>query len=508
MKKTTRTIFKTSLATSLAVVATGSAGVMAAGAPYTFVGSDTITEVVKDSINGCVHDGICTAGQLTYSNTGSGAAENALLATIPTQRIAPMSRNFKSGVLTAHSGWAPAQKNIIGLDAAVIVERTTGGTGYRRAANIAAALDPDQVNFPHHAAVDTLLGLLLGGKGGLGDTASCSAPERLAAYDQLLTMTPGTTQITHFYRRDDRSGTADTMKEKLRIQRFCNGRSPGVTGIADDNMATGNDDSDPIRRVCPNSDSTLNPTPCTLYPATTRCTHELQGDACTQGLVVSLSQSDPGQADITTSIAYRVSHDQSAQTLGFGGREASRRFGNSAASINTISPSDPGVRGDVYLLSRRLYVNFSDQVVGFGRTPARTADDIAQETAEEALYSWITDPDVGGRGLVDPILVAHGFLPCIGNGGVPSGSNNLCSKQIPPPAAETTPKQCIPPGVNGNGTDICCADPTVLSTSGTPCAAFPCAAANAACLGTGQGNCCNAGTTGCTDQGDGTSACN
>jgi hypothetical protein len=52
MKKTTRTFFKTSLATSLAVVATGSAGVMAA-APWAFVGSDTLTEVVRDAIAQC-----------------------------------------------------------------------------------------------------------------------------------------------------------------------------------------------------------------------------------------------------------------------------------------------------------------------------------------------------------------------------------------------------------------------------------------------------------------------
>jgi hypothetical protein len=410
--------------------------------------------------------------------------------------------------LSAHPGWNPQQKNIIGLDAAVIVERTTGPSGYRRAGSIAAALDPDQTDFPNHAAVDTLLGLLLGGKGGLGDTASCSDPARLAAYDALVSMTPGTTQITHFYRRDDRSGTADTMKEKLRVQRFCNGRSPGVTGVADDNMAAGNDDSDPIRRVCPSVDSTLNPTPCTLYPTTTRCTHEAQGDACTQGLVVSLSQLDPGQADITTSIAYRVSHDQSAQTLGFSGREGSRRFGNAAASINTISPSDFSVRGDKYLLSRRLYVNWSDQVVGFGRAGGLTADDTAQETAEENLFSWITDPDVGGRFVVDPLLVAHGFLPCVGNGGEPSGGGNLCSKQIPPPPAETTPKQCIPAGVNGNGTDWCCST-AATSTSGVACPALPCAVANAACYGAGAGNCCGAaGDTVCADQGDGTFACN
>jgi hypothetical protein len=274
-------------------------------------------------------------------------------------------------------------------------------------------------------------------------------------------------------------------------------------------MATGNDDSDPIRRICPNAEpGVLNPTPCTLWPTTTRCTHEAQGDACTQGLVVSLSQFDPNQADITTSIAFRVNHDGSAQTLGFSGREGSRRFGNAAANINTNAPSDFNVRGDAYLLARRLYTNFSDQVVGFGRSPARTADDIAQETAEEALYDWMTNPDTGGRFNVDPLLTAHGFLPCMPTRGAePSGTSNLCSKQVPPPAAEVTPKQCIPQGVNGNGSDLCCDGSA--SVASTPCPNLPCAVANAACWGSGAGNCCGGtGDSVCTDQGDGNFGCN
>jgi hypothetical protein len=505
MKKHARTVLKTTLATSLAVVATGSAGVMAAG-PYTFVGSDTLTEVVRDSITQ-------SSSALIYNNTGSGAAEKALLAAIPTQRIAPMSRNFTQdlvgnaystpAVVGSHPGWAPKLKNIIGLDAAVMVEKAVA-SNYSACPDVAAALDPDTVNFPHHAEVNTMLGLILGGKDGLGDTASCSHPDRLAALDSLAGCFSGivTGYIEHFYRRDDRSGTADTMKEKLRIKRFCSGRAPGLVANLDNNMA--NDDSDPIRRKCIGAGSSYAQTPCTLYPATTPCTAGQAG--CTQGLVVALSQSDPSMPDITTSIARRVRLDNNNSTVGFAGREAARQTGNTNPTLSGIGSSDYNTRTNNYLLSRRLFINWSDKLVGTGRL---NADDIAQEAQEEALFDWMTNTDAGnGRFNVDPILVAHGFLPCTDDFTDPQGSGNLCSVQVPPPPAETTPKQCIPAGALGNGSDICCADPTIASTNNVACPAFPCAKLNSACTGSGRGNCCVADATTCTDQGDGNFACN
>jgi hypothetical protein len=333
MKKTTRTFFKTSLATSLAVVATGSAGVMAA-APYTFIGSDTMTEVTRDSITQCQSaGGLCTPNSLTYLNTGSGAGESALLAAVPTQRIAPMSRNFKASVLTAHPNWTPGLQNIIGLDAAVIVEKNAA-SGFSKCPNLTAALDSAA---PGKAQVDTLIGLVLGGKDGAGDHVACSHPDRLAAVDALAACFGGISFIDHFYRRDDRSGTTDTMKERFRIQRFCNGRAPGLLSGLDNNLA--NDDADPIRRTCVAAAAgTYAKTACTLYPAYTSCT---AGEAnCTQGLVVALSENDPGMPDITTTIARRVRLDANNQTVGFAGREASRQTGNAAPNINTVSPNN------------------------------------------------------------------------------------------------------------------------------------------------------------------------
>jgi hypothetical protein len=471
-----------------------------AAAPYAFVGSDTLTEVTRDSIAQCESaGGLCTAGSLTYTNTGSGAAETALLASPPTQRIAPMSRNFKASVLTAHNNWNPQQQNIIGLDAAVIVQKSAA-SGYSKCPNLAAALDTAA---PGKAQVDTLIGLVLSGKGGVGDTAACSHPDRLAAVDTLAACFGGVSFIDHFYRRDDRSGTADTMKERFRLQRFCSGRAPGLVAGLDNNMA--NDDADPIRRSCVAANTDNAKTPCTLnWPSTTSCSDTPSVAGCTQGLTVPLSQNDPGLPDITTSIARRVRLDSNNQTVGFAGREASRQTGNAAPNINSISPNNFNVRASAYIASRRLFVNWSDIPVGTGRSGGRTADDIANDTAQQNLYTWITDPVLGGRFNVDPILIAHGFLPCTDDYSDPSGPSNLCSSQLPPPAAESTPPQCIPDGVTGNGTNLCCSG--AVSTSGVACPPAPCRPALYGCTGAGQGNCC--ASLICTDQGTGNFACN
>ena len=305
---------------------------------------------------------------------------------------------------------------------------------------------------PGKTEVDTIIGLVLGGKGGLGTKEACSAPERLAAVDELAACFGGISYIDHFFRRDDRSGTTDTMKERFKIQRFCNGRGGGLLGGNPSNLA--NDDADPIRRECAPATATAAKTACTLWPSPVQCT---AGDpGCTQGLVVALSENDPGLGDITISIARRVRLDPNNQTVGFAGREAAFQVGNAAPNLNTISPSadnpqEPlvnispnnfNVRASAYIASRRLFVNKSDLPVGNNRPGGRTADDIAADEAELNLYAWMTDPILGGRFNVDPILIAHGFLPCTDDYSDPIGAGNLCSSQLPPPPAESTPNNC------------------------------------------------------------------
>jgi hypothetical protein len=245
-------------------------------------------------------------------------------------------------------------------------------------------------------------------------------------------------------------------------------------------------------------------TACTLYPSATPCT---AGDTgCTQGLVVALSQNDPGVADINASIARRVRLDSNNQTLGFAGRAASRQTGNAAPNINGISPNNFNVRAGVYFAARRLFLNLSDLPIGTGRAGGRTADDIANDQAQLELYAWMTDPILGGRFNLDPLLVANGFIPCTDDYSEPVGPGNLCSSQIPPPPGDDA-RTCIAAGgVGDNGASVCC-------TSGQPspapaflCPGPPCGAPNDLCTCSGQGTCCALLT--CTEQGTGNFACN
>jgi hypothetical protein len=486
MDPTTRTVLKTALATTLFVAVTGSVGAMA-GSPWTLVGSGDLAPLFSGS------------SQVAYDRSGAKAAETALLGTVPTQRIAPMVRNFKTSVLSAHPNWTPGQQNIIGLDAAVIVEKSAA-SGYSKCPNLAAALDSTA---PGKAQVDTLLGLVLGGKGGAGTSSACRHPDRLAAVDALAGCFGGISFIDHVYRRDDRSGATSTMRERFRVQYFCNGGAPGLLAGVDSNLA--NADGDPIRRTCvPEAPDTYAKTACTLYPAATPCT---AGDAsCTQGLVVALSENDPGMPDINASIARRVRLDANNQTVGFAGRAASRQTGNAAPNINGISPNNFNVRAGAYFVVRRLFLNLSDRLIGTGRAGGRTADDIANDQAQLDLYASMTDPVLGGRFNLDPLLVANGFIPCTDDYSDPVGPSNLCSSEIPPPPGDD-PRVCIAAGgVGDNGASLCCPSGQPSPAPSGVCPGPSCVAMNEWCTGSGQGTCC-AGLT-CTDQGTGDFACN
>jgi hypothetical protein len=500
MEKATRTVLRTSLATMLVVVVTGSAGVMA-GPPWILVGSDTLAPLF-------------TGSQFTYSGAGSTAVEAALSAPIATQRLAPMGRNFKASVLGIGPGLTPGLKNIVGLDAVVVIEKKIA-VGYSMCPKISTAT----------------LALVLGGKDGKGDSVSCAHPDRLAAVDGLAACFGGVAAIEHFYRPDDRADVAHIMKEKLGIKRYCNGRAPGLVAGVASNMA--NYDSDPIRRSCVAPGVALAQTNCTFFPSKNPCTAGQTG--CSQGLLISLSQPDPNMTDVTMSIANRVASAGFNDVIGFAGRAALNRanvapagsatFGVAGAtsslcgsvaspsiegvvdghSAGSVSPNQFNIRANAYPLSYRIFVNWGDRAIGTGKTGGPTADDLDREAEETALYTWLTDPIEGGRFNLDPMLAANGFVPCTDDYSDPMGPGNLCSSQLPPPASESLPNQCIAPGDMGNGTDWCCAT-AAPSTAGQPCPDLACMAANYACVGSGQGNCC-AGLT-CTDQGDSNYACN
>lgn len=362
-------------------------------------GSDTLYDVMTQALT------TWGGGTLTYVGGGSGTAESAMTA--GTQYIGPMSRNFKQAVLDQHATWAPDACNVLGLDGVVIVGNTSSA----------------QPNI-----TDTsLLQKALGGVGGTGTVKDCAAPARIQAIKTLMT-TFGVTALDHFYRRDDSSGTTDTMKEKLGIARFCNGAATG----------TGNEDRDPVRTVC----VVTNPATCT--------------SGSTQGFVVPLSQPASGCPDVTTTIGHYAS---TFYALGYAGLEAkTSRTGSCSVSdayaeINSVTPSVTTVRDGSYALSRRLFLMFNPD--------APSGDEVN-------FRYWFTN-GCADRSRIDPILTSFGFVTC--------GNSTLCSS-TPFPAAAASAPACTANGSIPATGGACCSG--VADSSGV-CVAYTGRANGVAC---------------------------
>src|SRR5262244_48429 len=106
--------------TALTFVVSVSLG-MTAGAVVTLRGSDTLFDPITRAI-------MLSGAQITYTGGGSGTGETALLN--HTQGIAPMSRNLTAAIIGpggSHPTWAPHPENVLGLDAAVIVQKNVAG---------------------------------------------------------------------------------------------------------------------------------------------------------------------------------------------------------------------------------------------------------------------------------------------------------------------------------------------------------------------------------------------
>jgi hypothetical protein len=447
----------TVLPTTLAVAVTGVG--FGAWAAFNNAGSDTLGDVAPDVI-------VASAADLTYKAFGSGEAEKRLVA--GTQYAGFMSRNFKSTVLTDHGTWAPTPNNVLGLDAAVIVEPSTSD----RAKNLALAQDP---NNPGKALPNSDLALVLGGKDAAGTTDACRHPDRLAALDRL-TQAMHVDQIDHFYRRNDASGTTDTIRERVLTNntgkggRFCNGQAPGGVKASNGYVYTNMDaeDMDPIRRDCVAASARKKATKCTFWPyVTVACTAGSTSNAtnaptipagipCTQGLVVALSETDPEASDVTVSIAHRVGDD--TKVLGFAGREAVRQTGSPTAgpTLNKRSFADDNVRSADYPLARRLFLNHGNAL------PASLA---AQMAEEEKLYNFATDP-ADGRCNMHPIMKKWGFISCYKNCTIPPAGYTLCDDGTIP-AAEETMSLCVAADRSCASTDTCCSTGAACPTSGT-----------------------------------------
>lgn len=440
-----------------------------AQAQYTMEGSDTLTQVVESAI-------AQSGANITYSNTGSGQGEKNLAQVgCPSagvsgqhfrQGVAPMSRNLQAAIISWCPTWAPGQTNggaVLGLDAAVFGVRNYTG----HAADLTIHHDASDVTLADNGPQSDLSLIFFGydaaGASALhGTTTQCAAPQRLAALSRLTNQMSGIAQIDHIYRRDDASGTQDTIREHLApggTGYWCNGKSEGNLGAFGSNQL--NEDLDPIRRACVGADSTHAQTRCTYYPTAMTCkfgddpiTHPTYGQIkCTQGLIVALSENDPDGtckqalvngvcpnntagrpdynyiADITISIANRIKNDTFNQTAGMAGRAMVEQSGAPTAglTVNTVTYTDANIRGNQYFFSRRLYIQ---------RNPSGSGD-AGRDAQEVALYNWMTN-----KCNLDPIMRSAGFLSCQDDCTAPClDTSNLCC--IPPLAGASIKKQNI-----------------------------------------------------------------
>lgn len=389
------------------MAASGKASAQAT-APFYLKGSDTLFDIATQSINkkvskdqACTAAGTCPAGMgilppntLVYDGTGSGNGEGEMKsavgggAKLGIQSIAPMSRNFRPAVVTQFPSWAPTVQNVLGLDAAVIVEKSVAN----RCKNLSLSQTVDAAGSPKanpnntalkfHCSVttatlclsnadcpsgetcgfgttgagyDQVLQVMLSGVDGSGSTAACADPRRVQAVADFAACN-GIPAINHFYRRDDNSGTTDTFKDKINVGRFCNGAGIGVLGTNKAHPNLNNQDLDPIRRPCDVSTASRLQVACTDLTTGLACNSTAA--TCTQGLVTALSENDPAFTDITLTIANRAANDPTGATAGYAGRASVElaSSGTAPALINTNPPSNALVRLDAYMLSRRLWL--------------------------------------------------------------------------------------------------------------------------------------------------------
>jgi hypothetical protein len=492
------------LGTAVVVLAaaSGSASAQTAPPPWKLYGSDTLFDIMTQSISNAQAKGVPGSTNLVYMGSGSGNAENELKANV--QSIGPMSRNFRPATVTSHPTWAPTVQNVLGLDAAVIVTKNTGNrcknwdlpllpTDSTKAApnDSTGAFTFGQTG----SGYTQLLEVILSGTDGSGSVAACSDPRRVQALQDFAAC-QHITAVDHFFRRDDNSGTTDTFKDKVAVGRFCSGAAVGVLGTNLVNPNLNNQDLDPIRRPCPNPGTRKEAT-CTDMTTGAACRFADGNPNCTQGLVVALSFGDDGSTDVTTTIAARVGADSTGSTMGYAGREAVRQAGAPTAGvfINTNSYSDAIVRLDQYMLSRRLFLQYAGDVTDLGSSSLTSGGGSAQVAAELNLYNFITDPSgsaspdgAPGRCNTDPVVKQFGFITCLDDClTTPTGTTNLCSKS-PYPTVPAPPSACVPTAgawasdgaVSCTSGSTCCSTGAACPASGV-CPAATSRQANTAC---------------------------
>ncbi len=247
---------KTYLIASFLVV---SAGAIGASAVLSLNGSDTLFTISTDVVNGNTSypgapSGIAAIPTLSYIGGGSGTGESAMAN--GTQQIAPMSRFVKSGPPCTGTGASPSTTEglVIALDGVSMIMNTNTGAvaacnGVQTDASKIPALGlAHDTTFTYPAGsyttysgatvsyaagsytftdwTDVLRLLFAGMDHSASNTATkqnCSNPVRAALINQWgqLFETPGCngscTSLTAGFRRDDYSGTTDTVTSLLNL---------------------------------------------------------------------------------------------------------------------------------------------------------------------------------------------------------------------------------------------------------------------------------------------------
>jgi hypothetical protein len=478
--------------TSIAVMAMGS-GAAWAQTTYVLEGSDTLTDVVKASI-------AASGARLSYNNAGSGQAEKDM-ATLTganlLEGIGPMSRNFVASVLSAHTNpnWQPTDANVVCLDAPV-VSVNSSKVAHCKDLTVETPITTGPISelavllggYPASCKGNPRSSCIIGATGtppsptvvSKATTAECSDPVRIQAWNDLVACQQ-VARIDHIYRRDDKSGTQDTWREKLGFLRWCNGKSEGP-----DNMS--NEDLDPIRTPCEASDWVTSGGSTTGSIGKTHCSYSLKGaqvatplnqactagDAditvggqtysCTQGLVVALSVGDDGPnntyaagqipADVTQSIGRRVGNDPSGFLIGLAGLGSVKdvTWLATGTTLNTISYAPSSIYPGAYLLSRRLFLQRATDVQATiaANNTLGGQDRVDQENA---LFNFMSN-----KCSITPFCTKYGFVPpyagdCTDSCGSPKENGNITC--LPGDPGVGTPKQNINVGETCDASHPC-----------------------------------------------------
>ncbi len=392
-----------------------------------------------------------------------------------------------------HAAWGGI---VVGLDAVVFVVKggtalddldfptfTDGSvpTPFKKAVTNNAALATafgDSGAFNNVASTknySNIMSVVLSGVDGSGTIPACADPRRVQAIQDLSGLL-GVSTLNHFFRSDDNSGTTDTIKDRIMVVpnrgeiatrylwtggRFCSGTARGgtlnmahgalpqlglcsvartTTCTVDANCPTGekcwfnlnNQDFDPIRRPCTPADASRAPTSCTDMTTGRPCQASDGNANCTQGLIVALTDADPGSTDVTVSIGKRVGLS-AGDVMGYGGREAAAQPGAKSLAINTVRAFDARVRDSLYLLARRLFIqnsyspydNLDDTPTCDQTNLGVTGGGADQRTKEQDLWGHFLSNSL----FMDPIIRQFNFIRCAStaDGDYPCNeSNNLC----------------------------------------------------------------------------------